>query len=86
MRWVWKDGLAAEPQSIDLDSAQESGGELWAMMLDTEATFDGLVRRHAADPEQVDRILTNPAVSQHGRRDEWHAGIHGRRDAAGSAR
>ena len=54
-----EDGLAAEPQRIDLDSAQESGGELWAMMLDTEATFDGLVRRHAADPEQVDRILTN---------------------------
>ena len=55
-----EDGLAADPQRIDLDSAQASGGELWAMMLDTEATFDGLVRRHAGDPEQVDRILTNP--------------------------
>ncbi len=54
------DGLAAEPQRIELDAAQASGGELWAMMLDTAATFDGLVRRHAGDPEQVDRILTNP--------------------------
>ncbi len=34
------DGLAAEPQQIEL----EAPGELWAMMLDTAATFDGLVR------------------------------------------
>jgi anion-transporting ArsA/GET3 family ATPase len=55
-----EDGLAAEPQRIDFSSAEASGGELWAMMLDTEATFDSLVRRHAGDPAQVDRILTNP--------------------------
>ncbi len=54
------DGLAAEPQHIELAAAGETGGELWAMMLDTAATFDGLVRRHAGDPDQVDRILTNP--------------------------
>jgi anion-transporting ArsA/GET3 family ATPase len=29
------------------------------MMLDTAATFDGLVRRHAADADQAERILTN---------------------------
>jgi anion-transporting ArsA/GET3 family ATPase len=29
------------------------------MALDAKATFDGLVRRHAADPEQADRILAN---------------------------
>jgi anion-transporting ArsA/GET3 family ATPase len=50
------DGLASSPQRIELDDAS---GELWAMMLDTAATFDGLVRTHADSPEQVDRILTN---------------------------
>ncbi len=34
-------------------------GELWAMMLDTKATFDELVRRHAADAAQAERILAN---------------------------
>ena len=67
-------GLSGEPQLIDLgaddgpgagagdgdgdDSAIE--GELWAMMLDTAATFDGLVERYAADEAQVERILSNP--------------------------
>jgi anion-transporting ArsA/GET3 family ATPase len=53
-----EDGLAAEPQRIDLGA--EVTGELWAMMLDTAATFDGLVRTHAESPGQVERILTNP--------------------------
>ncbi|MEP1123482.1 MAG: ArsA-related P-loop ATPase [Ilumatobacter sp.] len=52
-------GLSSEPQRIE-GVASAGGGELWAMMLDTAATFDGLVRTHADDPEQVDRILTNP--------------------------
>lgn len=51
-------GLSGDPQLIDLDGTAE--GELWAMMLDTAATFDGLVRRYAEDDEQVERILTNP--------------------------
>ncbi|MDG2025790.1 MAG: ArsA-related P-loop ATPase [Acidimicrobiales bacterium] len=34
-------------------------GTLAALMLDTKATFDAVVRRHAADDEQVDRILDN---------------------------
>jgi anion-transporting ArsA/GET3 family ATPase len=56
------DGLASEPQRIELDAdgEREPGGELWAMMLDTAATFDGLVRRHADSDEQIERILTNP--------------------------
>jgi anion-transporting ArsA/GET3 family ATPase len=56
------DGLAAEPQRIELDSrpGDAPAGELWAMMLDTAATFDGLVTRHASDPDQIERILTNP--------------------------
>lgn len=56
-------GLSSEPQRVDAvvpEGAEGNGGELWAMMLDTAATFDGLVRTHADDPEQVDRILTNP--------------------------
>lgn len=56
------DGLASVPQRIDLDTdeAWTPGGELWAMMLDTAATFDGLVRRHADSEDQIERILTNP--------------------------
>jgi anion-transporting ArsA/GET3 family ATPase len=57
------DGLASEPQRIDLGPdavVAESAGELWAMMLDTEATFDGVVRAHAESDEQIERILTNP--------------------------
>ncbi len=50
------DGLASEPQRIELD---DSTGELWAMMLDTAATFDGIVRANAENDEQVDRILDN---------------------------
>lgn len=50
-----EDGLADHPQRIDLDAP----GELWAMMLDTRTTFDALVRRHAGDDEQAERILGN---------------------------
>jgi len=60
-------GLASEPQRIVLDQRDRTdgadhtvGGELWAMMLDTAATFDGLVRRHADSDEQIERILSNP--------------------------
>lgn len=34
-------------------------GDLWVTMLDTKATFDGLIRRHAIDDDQADRILAN---------------------------
>ena len=49
------DGIGNEPARID----GPWPGELWAVMLDTKATFDGLVRRYSEDPEQVDRILAN---------------------------
>jgi len=54
-------GLSSEPQLIDLDrdSGQDPSGEMWAMMLDTAATFDGLVRAYADDEEQIERILSN---------------------------
>jgi len=56
------DGLAAAPQRIELPDPGVDGvvgGEMWAMMLDAEATFDDLVRREAGDDAQVDRILSN---------------------------
>ena len=72
------DGLASVPQRIELetDEAWTPGGELWAMMLDTAATFDGLVRRHADSEEQIERILTNPfyrniAGALSGTRSTW---------------
>ena len=34
-------------------------GELWALMLDTKSTFDDLVTRYAASPEQASSILDN---------------------------
>jgi anion-transporting ArsA/GET3 family ATPase len=48
-------GLTGLPSRIDGDWP----GELWAMMLDTKSTFDALVVKHAATPEQGQRILTN---------------------------
>jgi len=35
------------------------GGRLSALMLDTKSTFDALVTRNAADPDQAERILQN---------------------------
>jgi anion-transporting ArsA/GET3 family ATPase len=52
------DGLSNEPAHIDLGPGAAQG-EMWAMMLDTKSTFDGLVRRYSGDPEQAERILTN---------------------------
>ncbi|MEZ5321351.1 MAG: ArsA-related P-loop ATPase [Microthrixaceae bacterium] len=34
-------------------------GELWALMLDTERTFNGLVARYAGSAEQAEKILAN---------------------------
>ncbi len=48
-------GLSDTPSRIDGDWP----GELWATMLDTKSTFDALVAKHAATPEQGERILAN---------------------------
>ncbi len=48
-------GLTDTPRRIDGDWP----GELWATMLDTKSTFDALVVKHAATPEQGERILAN---------------------------
>jgi anion-transporting ArsA/GET3 family ATPase len=47
--------LSNTPSRIDGDWP----GELWAVMLDTKTTFDQLVHRYSADPEQAARILAN---------------------------
>jgi anion-transporting ArsA/GET3 family ATPase len=48
-------GLTNDPIRLPIDGP----GELWALMLDTATTFDGLVTANAADPDQATRILTN---------------------------
>jgi anion-transporting ArsA/GET3 family ATPase len=53
-------GLAAltnQPGQVAGD--WEGPGELWALMLDTKSTFDDLVHRYAASPEQATSILGN---------------------------
>jgi anion-transporting ArsA/GET3 family ATPase len=48
-------GLTNDPVRLEI----EGPGELWALMLDTATTFDGLVTAYAASPTQASRILTN---------------------------
>ena len=62
-------GLTGEPQRVPLPATDPTtaaegtpghgSGELWAMMLDTPAMFERVVRAHAPDPEQADRIAEN---------------------------
>lgn len=54
-------GLSGEPQRISLPGLESgvASGELWAMMLDTPAMFDKVVRANAADTEQANRIVAN---------------------------
>lgn len=49
-------GLSGEPQQLE---AHAPGGELWAMMLDTPAMFERVVRAHAGDAAQAARIVDN---------------------------
>ncbi|CAN5654520.1 ArsA family ATPase [soil metagenome] len=48
-------GLSNDPVKLAVDGP----GELWALMLDTASTFDGLVRANAETAEQAERILAN---------------------------
>jgi anion-transporting ArsA/GET3 family ATPase len=50
------DGLTGTPQRVPVETGD---GELWAMMLDASAMFERVVRRHAGDDEQAERIVTN---------------------------
>ena len=49
-------GLANEPTRVEVVDAP---GELWAMMLDTRTTFDAIVGRYSATPEQATAITGN---------------------------
>lgn len=51
------DSLSDEPRQID--SKGRWDGELWALMLDTKSTFDTLVTKYAATPEQAESIMSN---------------------------
>ena len=55
--------LDNQAQAIELEQFRDLGlepsGELWAMMLDMKESFDDLVRRHAPDDENRQRILDN---------------------------
>jgi hypothetical protein len=42
------------------DAGLKPRGELWAAMLDTKASWDDLIRRHAPDERTRDAILVNP--------------------------
>lgn len=57
-------GLGNEARQVPSEAFAAAGvrprGELWAAMLDTAASWDALVRRHAPDPATVSRILANP--------------------------
>lgn len=52
------DDLHHDPQRIKIKGAAR-GGELWALMLDTKATFDQLVRDRTSNAEQAQRIFDN---------------------------
>jgi anion-transporting ArsA/GET3 family ATPase len=57
------DELPGEPHRIDATELARGGidvrGELWAMMLDSKGTFDGLVRTLAPDEDARREVLSN---------------------------
>ena len=53
-------GAAADaPHRVD-GIGEDSGGEMWALMLDAASTFDRLVREQTSTEKQADAILENP--------------------------
>jgi anion-transporting ArsA/GET3 family ATPase len=56
-------GLENEPHKVDCRALGEQGmempGELWAMMLDSKGTFDGLIERLAPDERSREEVLSN---------------------------
>ncbi|HEY8092438.1 MAG TPA: ArsA-related P-loop ATPase [Acidimicrobiales bacterium] len=58
------DGIGNEERPVSPDAFTAAGlkprGELWAAMLDTKASWDDLIRRHAPDTRTRDAILANP--------------------------
>ena len=62
------DELSGEPHRIDDAALRAAGlapkGELWAMMLDTKATFDAVVGDLAPDEAAREEILANPVYGE----------------------
>ena len=63
------DGLGAEPKALPADARRALGmdgaaGELHAVRIDTEATFERLVNESVADPEMRRRIFDNVIYRQ----------------------
>ncbi|MFK8026181.1 MAG: ArsA family ATPase [Ilumatobacter sp.] len=55
------DGAGAdEPHRVKGVTTRDTDGELWALMLDAEQTFDRLVREQAGSRRQADAVLNNP--------------------------
>jgi anion-transporting ArsA/GET3 family ATPase len=55
------DGAAAdEPHQVKGVTKRATDGELWALMLDAEQTFDRLVREQAGTRKQAEAVLNNP--------------------------
>ncbi len=48
------------PPEAFAEAGLKPRGELWAAMLDTKASWDDLIRRHAPDVRTRDAILANP--------------------------
>ncbi len=60
------DTLGDEPTQVPLDEHHrgDGTGELWAMMLDMQTTFDRLIERHASSPEEAAAIMSNRIYRQ----------------------
>ena len=57
--------LDDEPTKVPIPLEQlAGGGELWAMMLDMQTTFDRLIHRHATSPEEAEAITSNRIYRQ----------------------
>lgn len=53
--------LGNEPHEVKAPQGMEPWpGQLWAVMLDAQSTFDDLVDRYALGPEQAEAIFSNP--------------------------
>jgi anion-transporting ArsA/GET3 family ATPase len=52
--------LGNEPRLVPTGAAPGAPGELWALMLDAQSTFDHLVGRYATSGAQAQAILANP--------------------------
>ena len=78
-------GLSNTPAAARM-SGTSDGGELWACMLDTTATFDDLVRDEARHPRAGRRDPRQPLLPQHRRWPVGHRGVHGGGEAAPAAR